>query len=141
MSTIKKQFTIIHDLLLANKNKKLTPKLIESLEELMMSKVMAKTSEVDEDGNVTKVFCYYHKVWEDVKEVEYGKKSSTSTGLNTMCKVGVSRWTKQQRLMKQSKTQLLDDVASGKIEANELPSLINDIEEIAKIIVPLEEVE
>ncbi len=136
--TIKKQFTSIHKLLLENKGKKLTDKLISSFDELMMSKVMSSTFKKDDDGVVTHVFCYYHKEWEDVTEVEYGKKASTSTGLNSMCKVGVSNWTKQQRIMKQAKAELLEQVSSGEVDASDLLTLIEEIELKAKEIVSLE---
>ena len=72
-----------------------------------------KTFEKDADGNVTKVYCWYHKQWEDVAEVEYGNKKGTATGLNTMCKQGVSSWTKQQRIAKQARDEVLTRVASG----------------------------
>lgn len=134
MSTIKKQFTTIHTLLTEFKNKKLTNDRFEELESLMTSKVMSKTFELDGAGNVTRIFCYYHKVWEDVSEVPYGNKSSTSHGLNTMCKQGVSNWTKQQRIMKQQKAELLDQVANQEIDASELPTKLVEIEETAKII-------
>jgi len=136
MSTIKTQFVTLHTLLIENQGKKLTPKLIEQFEALMESKVMAKTFKKDDEGIVTHIYCYYHKEWEDVSEIPYGKKSSTSHGLNTMCKQGVSNWTKQQRIMKQSKAKLLDDVASGAVEAIDLPTLLLEIEETSKTIEP-----
>lgn len=139
--TIKKQFTSIHSLLLENKGKKLTKDLVSQFEQLMMSKVMSSTFKKDEKGAVTHVYCYYHKEWEDVTVVEYGKKSSTSTGLNSMCKAGTSRWTKQQRVMKQAKAELLEQVSNGEVEASDLLTLIEEIELKSKEIVPLGEVD
>lgn len=134
MSTIKKQYLDVHNLLTENAGKKLTAKLMAQLTELMESKVMSKTFRKDDDGNVTDIFCYYHKEWEAVADVEFGKKASTSTGLNTMCKQGMSRWTKQQRVMKQAKAQLLDDVANGDMSGEDIAEHIARIEEEAKVI-------
>jgi len=133
--TIKTAFVTLHNLIKENEGKELTPTLIAKLEELMLAKVMAKTFKKDDDGNVTHIFCYYHKEWEDVSEVPYGKKASTAHGLNTMCKQGVSHWSKQQRVMKQAKSTLLDDVTNGVVEPSELPNLLAEIEETAKTIV------
>lgn len=137
MSNIKKQFTSLHSLLMANQGKKLTNNLVEQFEELMIAKVASTTIRKDGEGNVTHVFCYYHKEWEDVSEVQYGKKASTASGLNTMCKQGLSNWTKQQRKMKQAKAKLLDDVASELVDASEVSNFIAEIEEQAKTIVAL----
>lgn len=134
--TIKKQYLDVHSLIIDNKGKKLTPKLIEKLEALMASKVNSKTFELNEAGEVTRVFCYYHKEWEEVSTTPYGVKKSTAHGLNTMCKQGVSNWTRQQRLMKVAKAKLLDSVANGEIEASELPNELALIEEAAKTITP-----
>lgn len=139
--TIKTQFTTLHNLLLDNAGKKLTPKLIAQFEELMTSKVMAKTFKKDDEGNVTHIFCYYHKEWEEVANVPYGNKASTAHGYNTMCKEGVSNWTKQQRVMKQAKAKLLDDVSNGEVEASDLPRLLEEIELQAKTIVARNDVQ
>lgn len=135
MSTIKTQFVTLHTLLLDNAGKKLTPKLMTQLEELMTSKVMAKTFKKDDEGNVTHIFCYYHKEWEEVAVVPYGNKASTAHGFNTMCKEGVSHWTKQQRVLKAEKSKLLDRVSNGEVEASDLPSLLEEIESQAKTII------
>jgi len=137
-TTIKTQYQDVHNLLQDNAGKKLTTKLMDQFVELMQSKVMAKTFKKDDEGIVTHVYCYYHKEWENISEIDYGKKASTSTGLNTMCKQGVSNWTKQQRVMKLAKAKLLDDVASGEVEASELANSIALIDEQAKQIKPYE---
>ena len=90
----------------------------------------------DEDGNVTHIFCYYHKKWEDVTVAEYGGKKGTATGLNTMCKEGVSNWTKQQRVKKQSEAGLLTKVISGELMPDELPAEQLRLSEEAKVIKP-----
>lgn len=135
---IKKQFESIHSLLVENQGKKLGKELMSKLEELMISKTMTKTFKLDDEGNVSQIFCYYHKVWEDVNEIPYGKKSSTSHGLNTMCKQGVSNWTKQQRVLKVAKEELLSQVADETIQASDLPSIIKELEIESKTIKPYE---
>lgn len=141
MTTIKSQFVTLHNLIKDNEGKKLTPKLIAQFEELMTSKVMAKTFKKDADGIVTHIYCYYHKEWEEVASVPYGNKASTAHGFNTMCKEGVSNWTKQQRAMKQAKAKLLDEVSNGEVEASDLPSLLEEIELQAKTIVARSDVQ
>lgn len=91
------------------------------------------------DGKVAAIYCYYHKKWEPVDECEYGVKASSNTGLNTMCKEGVSAWTKQQRLAKVAKEQLLMDVANGSIDPAKLSAKLADIEADRQAIVPRED--
>ena len=109
---IKKDYQLIVEFLEANQNKKVAT-ILEQLRE-MCSQSNTVTFKKDDDGNVTEVFCYYHKQWELVSEHEYGKKASNkATGLNTMCKVGYNQWTKQQSAAKKAKEQLLSRVAAG----------------------------
>ena len=109
---IKKDFQAIVEFLEANQNKKVST-ILEQLRE-MCSQSNTVTFKKDADGNVTEVFCYYHKRWELVSEHEYGKKASNkATGLNTMCKVGYNQWAKQQSIAKKAKEQLLTRVAAG----------------------------
>ena len=91
------------------------------------------------DGEVTHVFCYYHKKWEAVADVEFGKKTTSPTGLNNMCKIGTSAWTKQQRAAKTANNGLLDDVMAGKVEAKDLEGLRADIDKEKSKIVPRED--
>ena len=130
--TIKKAYTEIAQFLEDNTNKKVStimPQLID-----MMSGQTQSCVRRAEDGTVEAIFCYYHKEWELVSEVEYGAKASSSTGLNSMCKVGVSHWTKQQRISKKAKEQLLEDVASGEVHSDDLADIMSDIEEARTLI-------
>lgn len=137
MPTIKKQFITIHNLLTELRGKKITKERFAQLESLMVSKTMSTTFKTDRViGNVTHIYCYYHKVWEAIDDIPYGKKANTAHGYMRMCKEGVSRWTKQQSVMKKDKSQLLDDVSNGLVEAIDLPESIAKIEETSKIIVP-----
>ena len=133
MTTIKKAYIEIANLLNDNKNKKVAT-ILPQLMELMTAKSgggsdIGKTFLKDDNGEVFAVFCYYHKKWELVSECEFGAKKGTASGLNTMCKEGVSRWTKQQREAKKSKEALLDSVANGDIEVSDLADKQAEIEE------------
>jgi len=126
--TIKKSYADIVEFLKANENKKVSSIMDEVL--LMAeSKKQSSTHLLNDDGTVFAIFCYYHKQWEIVADVEYGSKANTVTKLNTMCKVGTSKWTKKQRDAKIAKATLLDEVANGNIQPNDIKGFTNDIEE------------
>lgn len=65
------------------------------------------------------VFCYYHKRWELVNNIEYGKKAGTKTGLNTMCKEGTSAWTKNNRKLQKAKDELTQKLLKSEISHEE----------------------
>lgn len=134
---IKKQFEEIYALLEANKNKQIKSVMADLLV-LMQSKSsgsdLNRTFIKDDEGNVTYVYCYYHKKWESVKVAEYGVKANTATGLNTMCKEGVSSWTKQQRAFKKAQADLLQAVANQELSPEELPALMEQLEVERKTI-------
>lgn len=132
---IKKVYVDVVEFLQANEGKKVST-LMPELLEMMSSKVASKTFKTDEHGNVTHIFCYYHKEWEPVEL--YGTKKHSSTGYNTMCKIGVNQWTKQQREAKQAKEGLLDKVASGEVSPDELQQELEAIEQNRLRIKPLE---
>ena len=135
---VKKVFAEVFAVLDANKNKKVNtimPQLVE-----LMSKAtnaVAETTRYDADGQLTHVFCYYHKVWEGTSECEYGSKKNTKSGLNTMCKIGVSNWTKQQRAKKKAESELLTKLATKEITVDDLPTLQAEILAASKVIVAL----
>ena len=112
-----------------NKDKKVSA-VLDSAEfkELIEAKKQGNAVLKDANGNVTHIFCYYHKQWENVKEVEYGKKKNSHTGLNTMCKIGVNKWTKQQNDAKKAKAELLEKVGAGKVDPKEISSRLEKIE-------------
>jgi len=139
MTVVKKQFEELYTLLVDNKNKKVStvlPQLIELMAKKNNASGKAQTFIKDEDGNVTHVYCYYHKKWEDVTVAEYGSKKGTATGLNTMCKEGVSNWTKQQRVKKQAEAELITKVVNGELLPEDLKSVQDQLIEDSKIIVP-----
>lgn len=139
MTIVKKQFEELYTLLVDNKNKKVAtmlPQLIEMMQKKNNASGQANTFMKDDEGNVTHIFCYYHKKWEDVTVAEYGSKKGTSTGLNTMCKDGVSNWTKQQRVKKQQEAGLLTKIISGEILPEDLPTEQAKLAEESKVIKP-----
>ena len=99
----------------------------------------ASTFIKNEAGEVTHIFCYYHKKWEAVAEVEFGTKTTSPTGLNNMCKEGTSQWTKQQRAAKKASEALLDQVAAGEVDANDISGLREDIETTRSAVVARED--
>lgn len=136
MSTIKKGYTELYAILQANEGKKVSA-IMDLLMPVMTAQQRDKCHYEDEDGRLV-VFCYYHKQWEHVDQVPYGKKANTQTGLNTMCKVGTNQWTKQQREFKASAETILDMVSSGELAYEDIPAKRAEFEEVKNRIVPLE---
>jgi len=136
MSTIKKGYTDLYAILLANADKKVKT-VMDLLIPIMESQQRDKNHYIDEDGRLV-IFCYYHKQWEWVDQVPYGKKANTVTKLNTMCKVGTNQWTKQQREFKSAGTDLLELVASGELLPEDISTKTDEFEEHRIRIVPLE---
>lgn len=138
MTTIKKVYQEVNALLEANKNS-LVADLMPQLRALMSAKVggssIGATHLKDEEGNVIAVYCYYHKKWELVANHIYGAKVGTTTGLNSMCKLGVNQWTTQQRVAKKAKEDLLTKLQSGEIAVEDLASEQEAIEEQRNAIV------
>lgn len=134
---VKKVFADLYKVLEENKSKKVST-ILPQLVELMSKSTNAveSTTRYNEDGELTHVYCYYHKEWEDIKECEYGAKKNTKSGLNTMCKQGVSNWSKQQRAKKKANAELLTKLTAGEITIEDLPQLQLEIDEQAKAIVP-----
>lgn len=125
--TIKKQFVELVTFLETNKNKKVDT-ILEQVLSMVESKKRDNTVLKDKDGNVIAIFCYYHKQWELLKDVSYGKKASSASGYNTMCKVGVSKWTKQQSTAKKSKEDILTQVQNGEIDPSEIKIKLDEVE-------------
>jgi len=115
----KKAFIPLVEFLKENENKKVSTILADILK-MTEARVQQSTSVSDEDGNVIAIFCYYHKQWELVKDVEYGKKASSSTGYNSMCKIGVSKWTKQNTKVKKVGNTILELLEAGEITTDEI---------------------
>ena len=142
MST-KKAFIPIVELLELNKNKTVSA-VLPQIMELVAAKAggggrSSSNVRLDDKGAVTHVLCYYHKMWEDVSVTEYGKKASSPTGLNNMCKEGVAAWTKQQRDAKKAKDELLAAVGAGEVEPADIQTRMDKIEKARAKIIPRED--
>ena len=145
--TIKKAFVGIVEFLEANENSKVKT-VLDSVREMCSAKSGgaggASSYVKDADGNVTHIFCWYHKKWEavnadgsgDENHAEYGAKASSPTGLNTMCKEGSSNWTKQQSVAKKAGATLLAQVGSLEVEPTDIPAHQDAIEAARAAIVP-----
>ena len=129
MSNTKKMFVELVTFLNANKDKKVVD-LWKTIEELTMSKKQEETVLYDKNNKVTHIFCYYHKQWEDVSSVEYGKKASSKSGLNTMCKIGTNLWTKQQANASKAKDEVLTGVEKGTIKPIDIKTKLDEVEAI-----------
>ncbi len=135
MSTIKKGYTELNAVLLANQNMKVSELMAQLLP--IMSQEIREEAHRYIDGRL-EIFCYYHKQWEFADQVEYGSKRNTKTGLNTMCKVGTNAWTTQYRIFKESASKILDLVATGKLSYEGIPVEQEKYAEIRHRVVPLE---
>lgn len=118
-ANIKKVYAELVELLEANKDKKVST-ILEQVYAVAGAKQNAKNFKVDANGKVTHVFCYYHKEWEALSEVDYGVKKHSASGYNSMCKIGVNQWTKQQREAKKAESELLGLVASGQLSPDKI---------------------
>lgn len=126
---VKKVFVELVAFLEANQNKKVSS-ILDDIKKMTMSKKIDSTILKNAKGEVVAIFCYYHKQWELISDVDYGAKKNTASGYNTMCKIGVSKWTKQQRNAKNSSQELLKNVSEGKVDHTKLLKLQADIEAI-----------
>lgn len=141
--SIKKAYSEIVNLLEANKDVKVS-KIFDQIVELASAKSTRSEGSTylkDVNGNTVAILDYYFKKWMPLvgdKAVDFGQKLKTSTGYNTMCKEGVSAWTKQQREAKNASAELLKKVASGEILPKDIASHQEAIENARKSIVETE---
>ncbi len=130
---IKKMYVEIVDLLQANEDKKVKSVMAEVLE-LVSSKQnrnVGSTFLKSVDGEPLAIHCYYYKRWMPVvgdNTVEFGAKKSTATGLNTMCRDGVSNWTKQNNNAKKEIKALLAKLKAKEITVDDIPGQEKEIE-------------
>ena len=135
MSTIKKGYTELHALLVANPEMLVSDIMAQLLP--IMETEIAESTHRYVDGRL-EIFCYYHKQWEFADQVEYGSKANTKTGLNTMCKIGTNNWTTQYRIYKESSSKILAKVAAGELSYEDIPAEQAKYAEKRHQIVPLE---
>lgn len=138
---IKKAFQPILTLLEANPSVKVRD-ILEQVKELASAKSAgggaATTFHKDEAGNVVAVRCYYHGLWMHPALGGFGVKANSASGFNSMCKDGLSKWTKQQRDAKNAKEQLLERAVKGE-EGLDLQAELAAIEASKAQVVPRED--
>lgn len=147
MSAIKKVFAplmeAINAALEADPKVKVSA-ILPELEALMSAKSgsgggKATTFHRNEAGEVTAVKCYYHGLWMDPRVAEFGEKKSSASGFNSMCKDGMSKWTKQNAAAKKAKEELLAKVGTGEVAADQIAGLLAQIEADREVIHPRED--
>ena len=131
--TIKKQYEAIYALLEENQNRKVST-IMPQLVEMMTAKQAQRNFVTNEEGEVTHIFCYYHKKWESVEH--YGLKKSSASGFNSMCKEGVNQWTKQNKAKKAIDAKVLELVVSGEIEASQIDETKHAMLQELEVIIP-----
>lgn len=145
MATIKKAFqpimSVLSAALAANA---VDQSVFDEVEALTLAKVgagggKATTFHKDENGVVVAVKCYFHKLWMDPRVAEFGTKASSATGLNSMCKDGVAKWTKAKSEAKKAEAAILTRLTAGEITAEDIPAEQARIAEEAAVIVPRED--
>jgi hypothetical protein len=99
----------------------------------------ATTFHRDEAGNVVAVKCYYHGLWMDPRVAEFGEKKSSASGLNSMSKDGMSKWTKQNAAAKKAKEDLLLKVQSGEVPADQIADALVAIDAERETVIPRED--
>jgi len=127
---IKKAFQPLVELLQENQDKKVK-NIIDDVLALCETKSRAggaTTVHRDDEGNVVAIFDYYFKLWMPLSHIEFGAKASSGTGYNSMCKEGVSNWTRQRSAAKKAESALLDQAISGDVQPDELKELKAEIE-------------
>ena len=98
----------------------------------------AQTYLKDAKGKVVAILDYYFKRWMPLvgsQAVEFGIKNGSSTGYNTMCKVGASQWVKQNRQIKNAKTDMLKELKAGTLLPKDIEAREIEIEAESKKIV------
>lgn len=127
---VKKQFQDLVNLLEASADKKVKSIMDEvlALVETKSRGGSANTAHRDEDGNLVAIFDYYFKQWMPISHIEFGAKASSNTGFNSMCKEGVSNWTRQQNAAKKAEGKLLDDAIAGDVAPDQMGEIKAQIE-------------
>lgn len=136
---VKKAFQEIINLLTANQSVTVSEILDQAIE-LASSKGRGATGGTtvhrDDNGNVVAIKCYYFKKWMPLSHVEFGAKASSASGYNSMCKEGVSKWTKQQSAFRKADQELLEKLMAGDITPEEAQELREANEAERDMIVP-----
>ena len=139
---IKKAYQEIVSFLEANRDEQVN-EVIDTVIQMASAKTgggggKASTFHRNEAGDVVAIRCFYHQKWMSPLVVEFGKKASSASGYNSMCKDGVSKWTKQNREFKSAQQELLQRVMNGEVAQDEIADEMARLEEEKSRIIPLE---
>lgn len=134
MNDIKKGLIELVKLVEARKGKVIDDKFIEDFRYYCVSKKKSSVILLDADDKIVGKFCWYHKKWELFKDNEFGIKSGDSSGFNSMCKSGVSSWTRSQSAIKKLDAEALKKVKAGKLKINDIEKFVNNETEKLKVI-------
>lgn len=122
---VKKMYVELVELLEANQNEKVKSILPEviAMVSAKQTRNIGSTFIKNSNGEAIAIHCYYFKRWMPLvgnESVEFGAKKSTTTGYNTMCKEGVSNWTKQNNGAKKAHDALLDRLEAGDLTTDQI---------------------
>ena len=137
MSNIKKAYQSIIAHLEANKDKRVRDVLADVIE--MASAKQGggggvKSFFKNAKDEVVAIRCGFFELWFPVTgegAVEFGAKASSASGFNTMCKAGVSAWTKGNVDYKKGRNDLLDAMADAEntdVTADNLAEKLQELE-------------
>ncbi len=126
--------------------------LTDALSELTKPKVGGSSNVedytcLDADGNVTAIFCAYHKRWEPVTtivetedgdtEISLFKASEKSkNGFERSCIEGDKQWKEQAKVYKASKDAIMTDLLDANIDAENAKAAIASLEAARAIHTP-----
>lgn len=116
----KKSYSNIVDYLEAKKGQLITDDIMQTIYSLTNQKNSQSSKAIYQDDKLIAIYCWQHKQFELLDEVEYGLKASSSTGYNTFCKIAVRVWTTKQKMLKAVAVDVLKDVEAKKIDVKEI---------------------
>lgn len=140
---IKKMYVELVELLEANQDNKVKSILpdVIAMVSAKQARNVGSTFIKNSEGETVAIRCYYFQRWMPLvgdNAVEFGAKKSTATGYNTMCKDGVSHWTKQNNAAKKAHDALLDRLEAGDLTTDQIPAEKARIEEERRQVVETE---
>jgi len=131
---IKKQFTELITLLESNQEKMIKTILPQVLA-LCESKVATLNCLFDKNKRAFAIYCYFHKQWEIVLEVDYSAVSKSPSGKSRLCKLGQKAFTAQQNAFKLVPSKVLELVESGKIKTSEIKETTSKLLQDTKTLI------
>ncbi len=84
------------------------------------------------DNVVIAAKCGYFDMWFKQGgdgDMEFGTKTSSPSGLNSLSKEGAAAWAKQNTAHRKSRDALLMSIADGETEISEMPALLQGFED------------